>query len=181
MANIQPLNLHPVSVPAKAEDWALYRGLKKSRDPNDLVEECHLAALKAKYPGYYDYINARKDEEAVTGRIADDDVIAAHMLKEFAKKQGYDEVANMKASEIKRRLRTVLRRYPNLTRQSRALLNGRSLDNGGGGGNGEGHEPDANDSDDDEPDPAVIQALDKYLKDQENRDPRSPWIDDEPA
>jgi|SRR5580693_2744637 hypothetical protein len=56
------------------------------------------------------YLEALKNKEAVTGSVVGDKIFAAAMIKEKAKKSGFQLVAVAKEAEVARCMQTVLRR-----------------------------------------------------------------------
>lgn len=124
-----PLRQAP-PLPAKIEDWE--RQLKAERTLNDLVEDIH-RILVNESADYRAYLRATYDAHAVEGSLAADNVLAAMMIRDKAKKmENYPDVAGEKLAIINLALGVVLRRYHASRKQRRNMIGGEevSSDNG---------------------------------------------------
>lgn len=101
-----------VAPPLPATRSGLLAGykLKRRRNINDLVEEI-IVKLWDQHEEFMKYVNAIYDEQAVEGSLNDDDVMAALIIRDIAKKDKHVEVAAQNVATIKRAMRVGLRRF----------------------------------------------------------------------
>jgi hypothetical protein len=116
---VQDLRLRPAPLPEKLEDWQ--RKLKAERTLNDLTEDMH--RLLCDDDSYIAYLQAVYDSDAVEGSLAADNIMAAQMIRERAKKAG-SEMAKQSLATIGRCLGVVLRRYELSRKQRRDTVGG---------------------------------------------------------
>src|SRR5262245_30610393 len=107
-------------LPTKLEDWQ--RKLKAERTLNDLVEDVH--RMLCEDEDYLDLLKAIYDEQAVEGSLGADNVMAAQMIRNRAKKIDGSEVANEKLATISKALGVVLRRYGASRKERRQTVHG---------------------------------------------------------
>jgi hypothetical protein len=98
-----------------------HRKLKSKRTLNDLVEDVHLTLVED--PSYVAFLNAVFDEQAIEGSLAADNLEAAHMIRERAKKIGSD-LAREKKATIAKSLGIVMRRYEWSRKERRNMVAG---------------------------------------------------------
>jgi hypothetical protein len=73
-----------------------------------MVEECHIALVEDQK--YLAYLDAVYDEQAIEGSLSADNIMAAQMIRERAKKVD-SELKHEKLATISKALGVVLRRY----------------------------------------------------------------------
>ena len=96
-----------------------------------MVEDIH-RVLVNEDPEYRAYLRATYDAHAVEGSLAADNVLAAMIIRERAKKIGSTEVAEEKLAIINLALGVVLRRYKASRKQRRNTVAGEEVpDNNG--------------------------------------------------
>ena len=110
-----------VPLPATVEDMLAQRRTQAGRTLNDYVEDLHVKLWSTS--AYQAVLDAVYDEDAVEGSLAADNLMAAQMLRDLARKDGVPQVANRKLATIVKALGVVLRRY-RLSRKERALTIG---------------------------------------------------------
>jgi hypothetical protein len=74
-----------------------------------MVEDIHLVLIEEE--PYRDLLEAVYDEDAVEGSCSIDNALAAELIRDRAKKMGYDELAKKKLATISKSLNVVTRRY----------------------------------------------------------------------
>jgi hypothetical protein len=74
-----------------------------------MVEDIHLVLIEEE--PYRDFLEAVYDEDAVEGSCAIDNAKAAELIRDRAKKMGYEELAKRKLATISKALNVVTRRY----------------------------------------------------------------------
>jgi hypothetical protein len=84
---------------------------------NNLIEQVHLVLVED--DSYLALLDAVYNSQAVEGSLADDDIMAAKMIRDKAYKLGNAEVARQKLASIVKALRVVLRRYGASRKQRR--------------------------------------------------------------
>lgn len=135
----QEADVHPTEVtrlpvaplPATVEAMLAQRRTTAGRTLNDYVEDLHVKLWSS--AAYQQTLDAVYDEDAVEGSLAADNLMAAQMLRELARKESVPQVANRKLATIVKALNVVLRRY-RLTRKERALtIGGQMMTNGNDG------------------------------------------------
>jgi hypothetical protein len=110
-----------VPLPATVEDMLAQRRTMAGRTLNDYVEDLHLKAWAD--PKYQQFLEAVYDEDAVEGSLSADNISAAQLLRELARKEAIVQVASRKLATIVKALNVVLKRY-RMTRKERALTLG---------------------------------------------------------
>ena len=125
MPNVETLRKHPLppALPETVEEFRARRKSETTRTLNDLVEEIHLA-LYEKDEEYTGYLYAVYDEQAVEGSLACDNVKAAEIIRDHAKKTNGVEVARQKLHTIVKVLNIVLRRYGSSRKERRNMIDG---------------------------------------------------------
>ena len=81
-ANVSTLPVGP-ALPSTAEALLSFRKRPANASLNDLVEQIHVALWPSQE--YQDLWDAIFDEQAVNGSMSIDDVMAASMVREYAK------------------------------------------------------------------------------------------------
>lgn len=84
--------------------------LKRKRSINDLVEEV-IVKLWDNDENFMKYIDAIYDSQAVEGSMDDDDVMAALIIRDTAKRDKHVEVSDQNVHTIKLAMRVALRRF----------------------------------------------------------------------
>lgn len=120
----------PPSLPETAVDFLAQRKLKADRTLNDQVEDIHIRMYEDKQ--YRGFLYAVYDEQAVEGSLACDNVKAAEMIRNYARKNDFVEVADQKLATITKVLGVVLRRYGSSRKERRNMIGGEVItgDNG---------------------------------------------------
>jgi hypothetical protein len=103
-------------LPSNVEDFRERRALSAHRTLNDIVEEITLTLYRTEK--FRKYIDAVYDEQAVEGSLAADNIMAATMIRDEAKRLGRPEAAEQKLATLSKSLGVVLRRY-NASRKAR--------------------------------------------------------------
>jgi hypothetical protein len=109
-------------LPTTVEEFREWRQNATNRTLNDIVEELHLTLYRDEK--YRAFLDAVWDEQAVEGSLAADNIMAAQMLRELAKKQGRIEAAGQKLSTLAKSLGVVLRRYDATRKLRRDMVGG---------------------------------------------------------
>lgn len=99
----------PPALPETRKDLLAQYKLKRKRSINDLVED--LVVKLWENDDFQELVEAIYDSDTVHGSMADDDVMAALMIKEYASKNGHTEVAMKNLHTIKLAMRVALRRF----------------------------------------------------------------------
>jgi hypothetical protein len=111
----------PRPLPTTTSDLMAQRKGNAKRTLNDMVEELHLGLFEdEKYRGY---LWATYDEQAKEGSLSADNVMAAMMLRERAKKMD-SPVALEKLATISKALGVVLKRYGETRKERRNTVGG---------------------------------------------------------
>lgn len=100
----------PPPLPATRSDLLAGYKLKRRRNINDLVEEI-IVKLWDNDENFMKYVNAIYDEEAIEGSLAEDDTMAALIIRDVAKKEKQMEVADKNLHTIKLAMKVGLRRF----------------------------------------------------------------------
>src|SRR5262245_39852492 len=100
----------PPPLPETRTDLLAQYKLKRRRSINDLVEEI-IVKLWDNDQQFMKYVNAIYDSQAVEGSLGDDDVMAALIIRDTAKKDKHVEVAEQNVHTIKLAMRVGLRRF----------------------------------------------------------------------
>lgn len=108
MAEAQALRPAP-PLPATRGDLLNQRKLKSKRTINDLVEDILVRLWDDE--SFMKLVEAIYDSQAIEGSMADDDVMAAIMIRDQARKDGYMEVAEQNVHTVKLAMRVGLKRY----------------------------------------------------------------------
>jgi hypothetical protein len=112
----------PPALPDTTEKFLSLRKVKSKRTLNDQVEDLHIGLYEDET--YVGFLYAVYDEQAIEGSLAADNLEAANMVREKAKKAGYDEVARQKKATIAKALGVVMRRYEQSRNERRNTLRG---------------------------------------------------------
>lgn len=117
-----PNQIRPAAppLPAAIEEW--HRKLKAERTLNDQIEDVHRMLVEDE--DYIAYLKPIYDEQAVEGSLAADNIMAAEMIRERAKKIDGSEVAKEKLATISKSLGVVLRRYGASRKERRQMVHG---------------------------------------------------------
>lgn len=97
-------------LPASRQELLAGYKLKRRRTINDRVEEV-IVKLWDVNEQFMKLVTAIYDSEAVEGSLEDDDMMAAIVIRDYAKKEGHVEVADQKVHTIKLAMRVGLRRF----------------------------------------------------------------------
>jgi hypothetical protein len=108
MANTEILRVAP-ALPETRTDLLTHYKLKRKRTINDLVEDIVVKMWEEEE--FQKLVSAIYDSDAVHGSMADDDVMAAVMIKQVAERDNHTEVASKNLHTIKLAMRVVLRRF----------------------------------------------------------------------
>lgn len=113
----------PPSLPATTEALLACRKIKSAKTVHDHVEMIHERLWRDE--DYRSVLEALDDDESAEGMVEWNDIKAAEMIREFAKKDHNPVVAELSLAKIVSSLHTVLRRY-GLGREQRkaAMANG---------------------------------------------------------
>ena len=110
-------------VPRSSVAFLAARKLKAKRTLNDLVEDQHLKLVddqtlfnddgieKTLGEKYAEYLDAVYDEQAIEGSIVADNIYAAGMIRDAAKRDSNLELGRQKVATIAKALNVVMRRY----------------------------------------------------------------------
>lgn len=95
-----------------------------------MVEDVHLALYEDDQ--YQSFLYAVYDEQAVEGSLAADNIMAAELIRDKAKKMDHGELAKEKLATIAKALGVVLRRYGFARKERRNMVRGEVVpgDNG---------------------------------------------------
>ena len=96
-------------LPNTVEEFRDWRDVSSNRNLNDIVEELHLILYRD--DKYRLFLDAVYDEQAIEGSLGADNIMAAQMIRDLAKKQNRPEAAAQKLATISKSLGVVLRRY----------------------------------------------------------------------
>lgn len=126
---IQQLRPRPTQLPAKMEDWQ--RTLQGHRTINDHVEDV-LEVLVNKSPEFRALLEAVWDTDAVEGSLSADNIIAAQMIRDAARKEDpeHHPLAKRKLATLVRSLGVVLRRYDADRKTRRQTVDGKIVPDG---------------------------------------------------
>ena len=119
-------------LPSNVEDFRARRVFGGERTLNDIVEEIALNLYRTEK--FRRFNDAVYDEQAVEGSLAADNVMAATMIREEAKRLQRPEAAEQKLATLSKALGVVLRRYKASRKQRRNMVGGKVVpedDNGG--------------------------------------------------
>jgi hypothetical protein len=101
----------PPPLPATRQELLAGYKLKRRRSINDLVEEV-VVKLWDNHEQFMKLVTAIYDSQSVEGSLEDDDMMAAIVIRDFAKKEGRARrVADQKVHTIKLAMRVGLRRF----------------------------------------------------------------------
>jgi hypothetical protein len=118
------LEKRPPALPSNVAELLTQRKGDLHRTLNDRVEALHLSL----YDGdehYKDLLYAVYDEQAVEGSLAADNILAAEVIRDKAKKTGDIEVGRQKLATIAKALGVVLRRYGTSRKERRDMIGGK--------------------------------------------------------
>jgi hypothetical protein len=120
----------PPPLPATKNDLLAQRVGQMRRTLNDMVEDIHIALYDDEK--YCSYLYAVYDEQAVEGSLSADNVMAATMVRDHAKKSENNPLAREKLATISKALGVVLRRYEISRKERRNMIHGETVpgDNG---------------------------------------------------
>jgi hypothetical protein len=125
MSDSSSLKPRPEPLPNTAQGFLAQRVLKKRQTLNDQVEVVHLAL--AEDERYLDYLSAVWDAHAVEGSLAADNIMAATMIRDKAKKMDNLVLAREKLAIIAKCLGIVMRRYEESRTQRRNTVDGQNV------------------------------------------------------
>src|SRR5262245_6240612 len=112
----------PPPLPTTTQDLLASRKLKARRTINDLVEDQVVKLWEDKT--FSRYVDGVYDSMTVEVSMYSDDVMAAQMIRDAAKKSGSDELADQKLDTIVHAMRVVLRRYGQGRKERREMMGG---------------------------------------------------------
>jgi hypothetical protein len=101
------------------------RVLVHKRTLNDLVEDILVQLWEDN--DFRRYTRAVWDEQAIEGSLAADNIMAATMIRERARENDNNEVANEKLATIAKAMGVVLRRYEESRQERRNRLHGENV------------------------------------------------------
>ena len=110
----------PLPLPTTQEQWLADR--KVERTLNDLVEEVHKRLVEDEQ--YIAFLFATWDEQAVEGSLAADNLMAASVIRDLARKEDIAIVKDQKLATIAKSLNIVLRRYGKSRKERRNTVGG---------------------------------------------------------
>jgi hypothetical protein len=110
------------SLPATVMDLLAQRKTMRARSLNDDVEDCHLKLYEDQ--SYRKLFLPIWKEETIEGSFIADDITAAMMIRDFAKKNRLPIASNAKLHAIVRSLFVVCRRYQMDRRTRQAMVGG---------------------------------------------------------
>jgi uncharacterized protein (UPF0128 family) len=116
------LHIAPPSLPSTVGEHLAHRRLKVQRTLNDYVEDVHLLLIENK--DYLALISAVWDEHAVEGSLAADNIKAAEMIRDKAKKLDNHVLAKEKLATIAKALGVIMRRYGYSRKERRNMVGG---------------------------------------------------------
>jgi hypothetical protein len=124
MPGLEVLKVAPPLPATQADLLAGYK-LKRRRNINDLVEEI-VVKLWDNDQQFMKLIEPIYDSQAIEGSLAEDDVMAALIIRDVAKRDKHVEVAGQNVHTIKLAMRVVLRRFgvSRPEREEQAILPG---------------------------------------------------------
>ena len=136
-----PTPLRAPPLPATTSELLSMRKLKRERTINDLVEDVLVRLWEN--TAFMKYIEAVDDPGSVEGYRWVDDVKAAEMIRDTARKAEIAELAEQRLGTIINAMHVVLRRYGISRKQRKNTIGGEIVpdDNGNGNGNGNGAAP----------------------------------------
>jgi len=97
-------------LPETRTDLLAQYKLRRRRSINDLVEEV-IVKLWDNDEKFMKYVEAIYDSQAIEGSMDDDDVMAALIIRDTAKRDKHVEVADQNVHTIKLAMRVALRRF----------------------------------------------------------------------
>lgn len=105
-------NVLKMAPPLPSTRNALLAGykLKRKRSINDLVEDVIVELWDADAE-FMKFVGAIYDSQAIEGSLSDDDVMAAQIIRTYAKKNGNHEIAKQNIHTIKLAMRVGLKRF----------------------------------------------------------------------
>jgi hypothetical protein len=112
----------PPKLPESREQYLALRKGNMTRTLNDMVEEIHLSL--ANNETYENFLYAVYPEQAQEGSLTADNLEAASMIREEAKKRRIDAVAREKKATIAKALGVVLRRFGQTRDERRRMVEG---------------------------------------------------------
>lgn len=113
-------------VPRKMADWV--RKTEFHRTINDLVEEIHLVLVMSSDDTYRKFLDAVYDEQAIEGSLAADNIEAARLIRDEAKKRNVIRIADSKLATIVKALNIALRRYGESRNERRNRIGGEIIE-----------------------------------------------------
>ena len=120
----------PPALPATRQDMIAQRKSEMRRTLNDHVEDAHLALYNDEQ--YQRFLDAVYDEDAVEGSLAADNLEAARMIRDFARKDDRDSyVADKKLATLAKALGVVLRRYGMSRKERSRMIDGETIEANG--------------------------------------------------
>ena len=115
----------PPPLPATKKDLLAQRVGQMRRTLNDMVEEAHISLYEDER--YNSFLNAVYDEQAVEGSLSADNIMAATIIRDHAKKNGGGQLVNEKLATISKALGVVMRRYEISRKERRDMIHGETV------------------------------------------------------
>jgi hypothetical protein len=115
-----------VPLPRTRDEFERMRMVEPRLTLNDHVNAIH-SELWERDETYMEYLDAVYDSEAVEGSLAADNIKAAEVIREYARKNGVKAVANKKLATIVKALNVVLRRYHASRKERATTLEGKPV------------------------------------------------------
>jgi hypothetical protein len=109
--------VRPIPLPSTVEDLVAARKIAQVKTLNDYVDEVHEALWNDEE--YRRLLESVYNEDAVEGSLIADDLLAAQMIREYARAKGITYLKDRKLATIVKSLNVVLRRY-DFDRKARA-------------------------------------------------------------
>lgn len=126
MSGNEIIRPRPPSLPTTREEMIAQRKSEMHRTLNDHVEDIHLALYTD--PDYQRLLDAVYDEDAVEGSLAADNLEAATMIRDYARKDKRNPyVGDKKKATISKALGVVLRRYGMSRKERSRMVHGETV------------------------------------------------------
>ena len=110
-------------LPTNVEDFRERREIASARTLNDIVDEIVLTLYRNEK--FRRFLDAVYDEQAVEGSLAADNIMAATMIRDEAKRLSRPEAADQKLATLSKSHGVVLRRYKATRKARRDMIGGK--------------------------------------------------------
>jgi len=115
------------ALPKTTADLLASRKTKSDRTLNDHVNDVHVILWENR--DYRAALDAVHDSDAIEGSLSIDNMLAANMIREHARKNGNPFIKDKKLDTLVKSLNIVLRRYGISRKQRRQMIGGVSVPN----------------------------------------------------